>query len=397
MKGLIWIIVLFAIAVGAALLIQHFPGDVYAHIGNYMLRMNLRLFIIGLLLSMVVLYFLIKFVFGILATPGKMSRFGSSRKSRKAIAALNDAGVAYFEGRYQKAEQEAAKVLANNHAGDNRVLALMIAAQSSQKISNLTKRDSYLRDMEQVLPAKSQLPRYLLLAESAMSRQDYVTAEENLSAAAQLDRNLPELLHMQLRLAIAKDNPLEILESVDKLQKASQLSNEEVLNYRNVAYRSLVANAANASQLKAALRRIPDEVKSGELCVSIATQYQHLGLYQDATAWVRSYYPHTHYVDLLPIFANSMRYLNDSEQRKSIDIADGWLKSQPKDAELLICLGELCINKQLWGKAQGYLEASVAIKPTTRARLALAKVFDETQSNSLADEQRRLVLNEISH
>ena len=64
MKGLIWIIVLFAIAVGAALLIQHFPGDVYAHVGNYMLRMNLRLFIIGLLLSMVVLYFLIKFVFG---------------------------------------------------------------------------------------------------------------------------------------------------------------------------------------------------------------------------------------------------------------------------------------------------------------------------------------------
>lgn len=397
MKGLIWIIVLFAIAVGGALLIQHFPGDVYIHIDNYMLRMNLRLFAIGLILSIIILYFLIKFIFGILATPGKMSRLGSNRKSRKAIAALNDAGIAYFEGRYQKAEQEAAKVLANQHAGDSRVLALMIAAKSSQKIGNNVKRDQYIKDMADSLPSKAQLPRYLLLAESAMAHKDYVTAQENLSAAAQLDKNLPELIQMQLRLAIAKNHPLEILENVDKLQKLSYLNQEEIPYYRNVAYRSLLQTATDLSQLKAALRRIPDEIKSGELCVAIAEKYEYLGLYQDAAAWVRSYYPNTHHVDLLSVFSRSVRYLNDSEQRKAIDVADSWLKAKPEDAELLMCLGELCITKQLWGKAQSYLEASIAVKPTTHARLALAKVFDEIQANTLADEQRRLVLGEIAN
>ncbi len=397
MKGLIWIIILFAAAVGAALLIQHFPGDVYAHVGNYMIRMNVRLFVAGLIITMILLHFLLKFIFGVLATPSKMSRFGNSRKSRKALAALNDAGVAFFEGRYQKAASEAAKVLANNQAGDSRVLALMIAAQANHKIGETAKRDGYLKDMETHLPAKAQLPRYLLQAQSAMSRKDYVSADEDLTAAAQIDKNLPELLHLQLQLAVAKDHPLEILETVDKLQKGSHITNEEVLSYRATAYRGLVENASNANALKTALRRIPDDVKSGALCVAIAKRYEALGLHQDAAAWVRSYYPHTHYVELLTVFANSVRYLNDSEQRKAIDIADGWLKAKPEDAELLLCLGELSITKQLWGKAQGYLEASLAIKPSAHARLALAKVFDETQAIGAADEQRRLVLNEMAN
>lgn len=397
MKGLIWIIILFAAAVGGALLIQHFPGDVYAHVGSYMIRMNVRLFVVGLIIAMIVLHFLLKFIFGVLATPGKMSRFGSSRKSRKALESLNEAGVAFFEGRYQKAASEAAKVLSNQHAGDNRVLALMIAAQANHRIGEQGKRDGYLKDMETHLPAKAQLPRYLLQAESAMARKDYVSAEESLTAAAQLDKNLPEVLGLQLRLAVAKNHPLEILETVDKLQKGSHLAMEEVLSYRSMAYRRLVENAANAQALKNdALSRIPNEVKSGDLCVAIAEKYAALGLHQEAAAWVRSYYPHTHHVDLLPVFANSVRYLNDAEQRKAIDIADGWLKTKPDDAELLSCLGDLAITKQLWGKAQNYLEASIRIKPTAHARLALAKVFDETQAVGAADEQRRLVLGEMA-
>lgn len=397
MKGLIWIIVLFAVAVGGALLIQNFPGDVYAHVGDYIVRMNLRLFVAGLILSVIILYFLTKFIFGVLAAPTKMSRFGSSRQSRKAVESLNLAGIAYFEGHYAKAAQEAAKVLNNKHAGDNRILALMIAAQSSNKMGDITKRDGYLHDMQTILPAKAQLPRHLLLADVAINRKDYGVAEENLQAAAQLDRNLPELLRLQLRMAIIKEHPLEILENVDKLQKFSAINTEEAMQFRHLAFKTLVENAKTASQLKDAIKRIPDEVKASLLCVPIARQYEHLGLHQDAAAWVRSYYPHTHHVDLLSVFARSVRYLSDAEQQKAIDIADGWLKSRPEDAELLMCLGELSASKQLWGKAQGYFEASIATKPTTHARLALAKVFDEIQAPHLAEEQRKLVLGEMAH
>ena len=38
--------------------------------------------------------------------------------------------------------------------------------------------------------------------------------------------------------------------------------------------------------------------------------------------------------------------------------ADVWLTQEPRDAGLLLLLGRLALAQQLWGKAQGYLEAS---------------------------------------
>lgn len=398
MKGLIWIIVLFLIAVGAAIGLHSYSGNVYIAVEQTLIRLNLHLFLIGLLISVCALYFLVKIFFGMIATPSKVSSFGHNRKTRKALEALHSAGVAYFESRYPKAEQDAAKVLDNKFAGDeNRILALMIAAESADKNGNYAARDKYLDDIATHLPAKSQLPRHLLLAESALSRHDYETANEHLQAAEKLDSHLMQLVRLQLHYALAQNDALNILDKTDKLQKANAINEAEAINYRTKAYQDLVRGAQTASSLKTAIKRIPDAQKSGALCVPIAEQYEQLGLYGDAVAWVNSYYPHTHHAGLLKPFVRSVRYLSDAEQRKAIDTADSWLKTQPNDAQLLLNLGEMAYNKQLWGKAQSYLEASISVKPTMQARLALAKVFDEVNAPQLAAEQRQLVLNEVSH
>jgi hypothetical protein len=40
--------------------------------------------------------------------------------------------------------------------------------------------------------------------------------------------------------------------------------------------------------------------------------------------------------------------------------AEKWLEKHPEDARLLLALGRLCREQQLWGKAQSYFEASLA-------------------------------------
>lgn len=397
MKGLIWIIVLFLIAVGAAIGLHSYSGNVYIAVEQTLIRLNLHLFLIGLLISVCALYFLVKVFFGVMATPGKVSRFGHNRKSRKAWEALHSAGIAYFEGRYPKAEQDAAKVLANKQAGDdNRILALMIAAEAADKNGHYADRDKYLDDIATRLPAKSQLPRHLLLAQSALAHRDYETAHQHLQAAEKLDSHLTQLIRLQLNYALAQNDALSILDKTDKLQKANAINETEAIGYRNLAYEKLIHSATDSGSLKSAIKRIPDAQKSSALCVPIAEQYEQLGLYGDAVAWVNSYYPHTHHHGLLKPFVRSVRYLSDAEQRKAIDTADSWLKTQPNDAQLLLNLGEMAYNKQLWGKAQSYLEASISVKPTMQARLALAKVFDEINAPQLAAEQRQLVLNEVT-
>ena len=48
----------------------------------------------------------------------------------------------------------------------------------------------------------------------------------------------------------------------------------------------------------------------------------------------------------------------------SIERAESWLKQHPDDAALLLTLGRLCAQQELWGKAQSYLDASIAVEPT---------------------------------
>lgn len=396
MRGLIWIIVLFAVAVAIAMGASLYNGNVYVVVEQTMLRINLHAFILGLLALVIVLYLLVRLIAGILHVPGRMQRFGVARQGRKAAAALNNAGLAFFEGKFQKAEQEAAKVLANKEAGDNRTLALMLGAHAADQMDDTALRDRYLKDIE-TLPAKKQLSRYLLLAEAALGRRDYPAAENNLNAAAQINPSLTRLVRLQLRYAFDHGNALEVLDKTAKLQKAGAINDYEAGQYQSWAYRRLLALVRDGGGLKACLKRIPDEQKAGELCAVIAEKYVHLGLYSQAVKWVAHYYPHTRQAELLEPFVQSVRYLDDKAQRKAIDLADGWLQAQPNDAQLLMFLGELAYSKQLWGKAQGYLEASLAISPSVQARLALAKVFDETEQSAKAESQRLLALEGATH
>lgn len=395
MKQLIWIIVLFAIAIGLAMAAKTYSGNVFISVDHYLIRINLHLFILGLIASVFLLYLLIKLLVGLLNTPERMSRFGAQRKSRQASEALNAAGLAYFEGKYQEAEHAAAKVLANKEAGVNRILALMIGAHAADQCGNVELRNHYLADMAR-LPEKQQLSRHLLLAESALNQQDTANADSHLKAAAQINPRLTRLVQLQLRQAITQDNPVEILDKIEKLNRAGAMGQTEVKGYTDHAYRSLLNMATDAASMKAALKRIPDSLKAHDLSADIARKYESLGLYTQAVNWVDKYYSKTRNAKLLPTFVESVRYLDEHAQRKAIDTADAWLKDSPQDAQLLLHLGELAYGQQLWGKAQGYLEASLAIEPSSAARLVLAKVFDQTSQIQAAAEQRRLVLETLN-
>lgn len=391
MKQLIWIIVLFAIAIGLAMAAKTYNGNVFIVVENYLLRVNLHLFVIGLIAAVVVLYLLTQLLFGLLATPERMSRFGSKRQSRKAAEALNAAGLAFFEGKYQEAEQAAAKVLANKEAGNNRILALMIGAHAADQSGNAELRQQYLADIAR-LPEKQQLSRYLLQAESALNQQNHAEVDTNLKAAAQINPRLTRLVQLQLRQAAAQGNALEILDKTDKLRRAGAMNESEAQGYTQHAYRSLLNMASDNDSMKLALKRIPDHIKDGALSVEIAEKYESLGLYAQAVNWVDNHYPRSRNAQLLPAFVESVRYLDEHAQRKAIDTADSWLKDSPEDAKLLLHLGELAFGQQLWGKAQSYLEASLAVAPSNAARLALAKVLDQTGNKQGATEQRNLVL-----
>ena len=76
--------------------------------------------------------------------------------------------------------------------------------------------------------------------------------------------------------------------------------------------------------------------------------------------------------------------------------AEKWLAQRPNDENLLLALGRLCIGQRLWGKAQSYLEASLAVAPSTAAHLELARLFDSLGRQEEANRHFRLSVDQAA-
>jgi HemY protein len=71
--------------------------------------------------------------------------------------------------------------------------------------------------------------------------------------------------------------------------------------------------------------------------------------------------------------------------------AEKWLEQQPQDARLLLTLGRLCREQQLWGKAQSYFEAAIALQPNQHNYAELAALLDQLGREEEANRAYRKV------
>lgn len=396
MRSLLWLIVLFIVAVVIVLTGTHYNGNVFIVVEQTQIRINLHLFVGLVILLVVLLYVLLRIVMGLVHLPGQWTRWRVNHQRHQVETALNHAGLAFFEGRFQFAEREAERVLGNKQGHNSRALALMIAAHSADQIDELAKRDRYLNEIAQ-LPEKQQLSRYLLLARSALAKHDNVGAKNALEAASKISPNLTQVAKLRLRYEWENGNPQGVLQQVDKLSRADALSESELQSYRHWAYQQLLTRAHDPSELKMSLKAIPADEREGDLCVDIVKKYLQLGMYAQALKYVKKYYPVSFNPDLLPLFSEANQYSSVKDQQKSIEIAEKWLQQRPQDPALQMLLGQLSYDQQLWGKAKSYLEACLQISNNNVARLLLAKVLEHSGQTAAAQQQREQVLATISN
>ncbi|MGH8772361.1 MAG: heme biosynthesis protein HemY, partial [Burkholderiales bacterium] len=81
-----------------------------------------------------------------------------------------------------------------------------------------------------------------------------------------------------------------------------------------------------------------------------------------------------------------------------IERAERWLNAHPDDSELLLTLGKLCAHQGLWGKAQSYFDASLALNGSHAAHLALAKLYERNNPEKACQHYQKgfaLALSEL--
>ena len=72
-----------------------------------------------------------------------------------------------------------------------------------------------------------------------------------------------------------------------------------------------------------------------------------------------------------------------------IERAEKWLREHARDPALLLALGKLCMRQGLWGKAQSYIEASLALEPTHDGHMTLASLMERIGKPQEAEKHFR--------
>lgn len=101
MRSLLWLIVLFIVAVVIVLTGTHYNGNVFIVVEQTQIRINLHLFVGLVILLVVLLYVLLRIVMGLVHLPGQWTRWRVNHQRHQVETALNHAGLAFFEGRFQ--------------------------------------------------------------------------------------------------------------------------------------------------------------------------------------------------------------------------------------------------------------------------------------------------------
>jgi HemY protein len=393
-RALIAFIVTAAAAVTLALVFRLNTGYVLFVTPPYRVELSQNAFVIIVLLTFVALYALIRAAVRLAKLPGEV-REGRRRRQFERFRSKQDAAVvALLEGRHGKARQFAQEALAIPQSSP---VAALVGARAALETRDFTAATAML-ERPDTHATNLAVPRLMLEAEVALERGQPADA---LARLAELRREAG--LHtaaqrLELRALTAAGRPAEIPPLVDQLVKRKVYDARQGELLRASAHAEALAGFAHdTAGLRAYWARVPesDRVQS-KVARAAARSFLSLGNDREAADILARSLERFWDPSLLLIYAECRA----PDATRQLEIAERWLVAHNQDATLLYALGRLCERQQLWGKAQTYLEASLALDNHWRAHVTLgellAKLGRHDEANAHLAAALKLALAELN-
>jgi HemY protein len=367
----IWSVILAAVAVGIALLARQSDGYVVIVAAPYRVELSFNLLVVLLFAGYFAFHLLARLVETLIAIPARVRAYRAERARSRSRQGLNDALLAFFQGRYASAEKSASIALEGD---ENKAVAAIIAARSAHELGRFTEREAFLEQARGSAPEVDQA-RLTTLADLLLSQGRHEEALAVLKDLSGRDARNVRLLRMRHTAEIALRRWDDVLASVSRLAKLGGLSEAEASASRRAAHLgNLNRKSQDADALTAYWKQLPSELRvDSAIAATIARYYLALGSSAEAQAIVESALDAGWDAGLVAIYADCA---GDSAL-PLIERAEKWLRAHARDPALLLTLGKLCMRQDLWGKAQSYIEASLALEPTHDGHMTLAALMEK--------------------
>ena len=386
MKGLFWFVALFALAVAVALGAKLNDGYVLLVLPPWRAEVSLNLMILALLALFAAFYVLLRGLALTLGLPQRVSEYRARRQREKAGLVFQDAVRLLFEGRFGQALKKASEAHA---AGTAPGLSALIAARAAQRMRESEKQQGW---MERATLDDPRTEAATLMLEAEMMNEarrfdEALLALERLQAKQ--GRHIAAL-RLELRARQGAGDWDGVLKLARQLDKRAALPAEVVREVRTQAHLGNIAKrAADQGLLTAYLRALPAEERSQRVVLAAARALMAQGAESEAQKLIEAVLDTASNDEWQPELVAIYGRLTGGEQTARIAKAEGWLRKHPEDARLLKALGRMCLRQRLWGKAQSYLEASLAVRDTPEGHLELARLFDQLERPEEANKHYR--------
>ena len=386
MKGLFWILALFGLAVVAALGARFNDGYLLLIVPPWRAEVSLNLFIIALLGLFLAFYAALRLLAVTFGLPGRVREYRARRQRDQAGMVFQDAVRLLFEGRFGQAMKKAAEAHGNGTAPG---LSALIAARAAQRMREPEKQQYWLEHAKTDDP-RTEAATLMLDAEMANEERRFADALAALDRLQGKQGRHIAALRLELRARQGSGDWDGVLRLVRQLAKRDALPAEVVAEVRTQAHLANVARCSkDAAQLTAYLRALPEAERGRRIALAAAKALVAVGADGEAQKLIEAVLDGADNDDWSSELAAIYGRLTGGESTARIARAETWLRRHPDDAVLLMALGRMCQRQRLWGKAQSYLEASLAVAPSQEAHLELARLLDQLDRGDEANQHYR--------
>lgn len=392
MKLLLWLIALFSVAVGMTLFAQLNTGYALIFLPPWRVEVSLNVFIVLLLLGIIALYLLLQMFVEIAGLPQRVRRYQANQAKEASVKLERDARIAFFEGRFQRAVRLSTEAMAASQDDDAFAVNGLLAARAAHAMRDFAQRDQLLQKLKQRL-GEQHLATLMTSGELLLDERRYAEAGEAISAARELAPKLTNAMKLELRLRQREQNPDAVIKLVDLLTKTDALEAEQAAHIRIAAQLQLLKqHPMTPLELKEWWKKLSvAEQRNPKLAFAAARSYVAQEAPELAKDTLEKALEAEWNSELLQVY--SQLELELPLQMAQLQQAEKWLKTHPRDEQLLLTLGRLCRKRELWGKAQSYFEASIAVNPSAVAHAELADLLSQLERDEEAAQHYRASLS----
>ena len=373
-KLILSILILVIAVLGAVLLVKDDPGFVLIKYADFSIETSLAFAIVVVIAVMLVIYIAFKFLRSIWRFPDSVKRQSQNRRFAKSRKLLNQGLIDLAEGKFSQAETNLIKLV---DYSESPLLHYLAAARAAQLQGKYDERDSYLKAAHEARP-EAEIAIGVTQAELQLAHQQ---TEQSLATLTHLRSIAPRhdyILKLLARAYYELEDWHLLVEVLPELRRKKLVPDPRLKKMENDAYKGMLDTAAsgnNAAVLEKSWSKIP---RLNQTDPELLLHY--LGLINRYEIKVDS-------AESLIVKALDRQWdnrvigaygeFNARDASAQLKQAEKWLVDYGQDENLLLALGRICMRARLWGKAQGYLEASIGVRPTPACCLVLAELFGD--------------------